>query len=97
MTRVINDKEVFNNRTYRIKLKEKVCSCTFCAFGRGDNQTGHLSRWGKKVAKRREYTLGKSVMIKSSEDLASLEGIGYVVIMMPISTLTLKENLNERK
>lgn len=33
--------------------------CTFCPANRGDNQTGHLAKWGKKVAKKHEYATGK--------------------------------------
>ena len=59
MNRIINRPDVHNNRQYRIRLKEAVCFCSWCDFGRGDNQTGHLARWGKKVAKKHEYATGK--------------------------------------
>lgn len=59
MNRIINRSDVHNNRQYRIRLKEAVCSCSWCDFGRGENQTGHLAKWGKKVAKKHEYATGK--------------------------------------
>jgi len=33
--------------------------CLHCSANRGDNQRGHLAKWGKKVAKKHEYATGK--------------------------------------
>jgi len=57
--RIINRDDVFDNKSYRSKLKEKVCFCSWCGFHSGENIRKHTSRWGKKVAKKHQYATGK--------------------------------------
>lgn len=33
--------------------------CTYCPANHNENRHGHKSKWGRKVASRRQYTTGK--------------------------------------
>lgn len=55
---IMRIKDIETNKEYKEKIR-KSQFCRWCAIGRGENQKGRLAKWGKKVAKKREYSLGK--------------------------------------
>ena len=57
--RLFQKEEIHNNREYVLKSRLRQGDCLWCGPNHNENTHGEHSRWGRKVAKRREYTKGK--------------------------------------
>lgn len=48
-----------NYKEILLKIRSKQGDCTLCPPNHNENHHGEHSKWGRKVAKRRQYTTGK--------------------------------------
>lgn len=57
--RLFQQKDIYNNREYVLKSRLQQGDCLWCSPNHNENRRGHKSKWGRKVASRRQYTTGK--------------------------------------
>lgn len=57
--RLFQQKDIYNNREYVLKSRAHQGDCLWCYPNHNENRRGHKSKWGRKVASRRQYTTGK--------------------------------------
>ena len=58
--RLFQQKDIHNSREYVLKSRARQGDCLWCGANANENENGRHSLWGRKVAKKRQYTQGRS-------------------------------------
>ena len=58
--RISQRKKYHNGKEVVLAERRKQGDCTYCPANANENKNGRHSLWGRKVAKKRQYTQGRS-------------------------------------